>query len=59
VYEKHYVVYTDLSYWVYELETWTWVTKDTIAEKNTELKEKNTDYPTLEVVDKLFIDLSK
>ena len=59
VYEKHYIIFKDLSYWVYEIETGTGVTKDTIAEKNTELKEKNEDYPTLDIVDKLFIDLSK
>ncbi|QFR38665.1 hypothetical protein A9Q91_00325 [Candidatus Gracilibacteria bacterium 28_42_T64] len=59
IYEKHYIIFKDLSYGVYELEMGTGVTKDNIAEKNTELKEKNADYPTLDIVDKLFIDVSK
>ncbi len=38
-YEKHYINYETKQYWILLLETWTWVTKDTIKDKNDELKQ--------------------
>jgi hypothetical protein len=37
-YEKHYINYEKQEYWVLLLETWIWVTKDMLKEKNDELK---------------------
>lgn len=51
-YEKHYIDYEKKNYWVLLLETWTWVTKDSIKLKNYELKEVSFD-ETLKA-DKLF-----
>lgn len=53
-YEKHYIDAVHWFYWVYELETWTWVDKENIAEKNKELKEKNREFKNVEIVDNLF-----
>jgi len=38
-YEKHYIDYEKKTYWVLLLETWTWITKDMLKEKNDELKQ--------------------
>lgn len=57
IYEKYY--YTpDWSLWVLQLEKWTWVDRDNISEKNSELKERNSDFDTSEV-DKYFKDKLK
>jgi hypothetical protein len=42
-YEKHYVNYETKQYWILLLETWTWVTKETIKDKNDELKQVSWD----------------
>lgn len=42
-YEKHYVNYDTKEHWILLLQTWTWVTKDNIAEKNSELKQQTWD----------------
>jgi hypothetical protein len=42
-YEKHYINYETKQYWILLLETWTWVTKDTIKDKNDELKQVSWD----------------
>ena len=55
VYERHYIDFIHGFYGVYELETWVWVTSENIAEKNTELKER--EFPSLEVVDDLMKDI--
>lgn len=55
VYERHYLDFTKGLYGIYELETGTWVDKDTIQEKNDELKEW--DFPTIEIVDDLMKDI--
>jgi len=53
-YEKHFIDLIHWFYWVYELESWEWVNKDNISEKNKELKEKNKDFTNTEIVDDLF-----
>ena len=53
-YEKHYIDKIHWFYWVYELEKWEWVDKDTIWDKNKELKEKNTEFENTKIVDNLF-----
>ena len=55
IYERHYIDYTKGLYGTYELETGTGVDKDSIEEKNTELKEE--DFPTIEIVDDLMKDI--
>jgi hypothetical protein len=53
-------VYIDKKHWIYLealLEEWTWVTKDDLQAKNTELKSATFD--VLEKTDKLFTDLLK
>ncbi len=42
-YEKHYVNYETKQYWILLLETWTWITKDTMKDKNDELKQVSWD----------------
>ncbi len=42
-YEKHYINYEKSLYWVLILDSWTWVTKDMLSDKNTELKQKTWD----------------
>jgi len=54
IYEKDYIDLVHWFYWTYELETWTWVTKENISDKNKELKEKNRDFKNTEIVDNLF-----
>ncbi len=53
VYEKHYIDYVHGLHTIYEIETWTGVTKDNIAEKNTQLKEENDTFQTVPLVDSL------
>ena len=55
IYERHYVDYTNSLYWVYLLETWTWVSSENIKEKNNELKVK--EYKNIEIVDSLFYEI--
>lgn len=55
IYERHYMDFEKWLYGTYELETGTWVDKDTIADKNDELKEKK--FPTIEIVDGLIRDI--
>ncbi len=55
VYERHYVDFEHGFYGTYELERGEWVTKDTIAEKNTELKAES--YESTKVVDGLLRDI--
>lgn len=53
-------LYLDKKHWLSGkilLETWTWVTKENISEKNTELKGKN--FEILTTTDSLFNDLLK
>lgn len=45
-YEKHYVDYEKKVYWVLLLETWYWVTKEMLKEKNDELKQMSFDKTT-------------
>lgn len=59
IYEKHYYIKDKWIYWTQELETWTWVTKENIEEKNKELKDKNENYPIIKISDKLFNEISK
>lgn len=54
IYEKHFLDMNKWLYWKYEIEKWTWVGKDTIWEKNTELKESNDDIINIDIVDNLF-----
>lgn len=53
-YEKHYIDLVHWFYWIYELESWEWVNKDNISEKNKELKAKNREFKNTEIVDNLF-----
>ena len=55
VYERHYLDFKNGFYGTYELERWTWVDSDNIAEKNTLLKEQ--EFPSLEIVDDLMKDI--
>ena len=59
IYEKDYYLPYQWLYWIQELETWTWVTKENIWAKNTELKEKNKDFWILEITDDLFKQILK
>lgn len=58
-YEKHYYLSSKWIYWVQELETWTWVTKEIMEAKNLELKAKNASYDILKISDSLFNELVK
>lgn len=51
-YEKHYIDTYHNLYWVLKLETWTWISKNNIKEKNTEFKER--EFEKVEKVDKIF-----
>ena len=55
VYERHYVDFIHGFYGTYELERGQWVTKETIAEKNTELKEAK--FENVDIVDGLMRDI--
>lgn len=55
VYERHYLDFIHGFYGIYELERWTGVTSDNIADKNNELKEQ--EFPSIEVVDGLMRDI--
>jgi len=59
IYEKHYYLPYQWLYWVQELETWTWVTSLNIWQKNTELKQKNSEFSILEITDDLFKKILK
>ena len=59
IYEKDYIDLVHWFYWTYELETWTGVTKENIAEKNKELKAKNKDFENIKIVDNLFKKIIK
>jgi len=54
-YEKHYLDKLHNLYGVLLLETWTWITKDNIAEKNNEFKQKSFDI--IKNVDILFSEI--
>ncbi len=55
VYERHYVDFVHGFYGSYELERGEWVTKDTIQQKNTELKSQQ--FESVKVVDQLMRDI--
>ncbi len=55
IYERHYIDFEHSFYGTYELERGTGITKDTIQEKNTQLKDQV--FPTIEVVDDLMRDI--
>lgn len=55
VYERQYIDFEHGLFGSFELETGTGITKDTIQEKNTQLKDEN--FPVLEVVDDLMRDI--
>ena len=59
IYEKHYYLPYQWIYWKQELETWTWVTKENIWEKNKELKIENENFAILEITDDLFKEILK
>ncbi len=58
-YEKYYIDLVNWFIWTYELETWTWITRENISEKNKELREKNREFETTEIVDNLFKKIIK
>ena len=53
VYEKHYIDYVHGFYATYTVDTGTGIDKDTIAEKNSEFKERNDGFVLVEVTDSL------
>lgn len=55
IYERHYIDFVHGFYGTYELEKWSGVTSENIAEKNTLLKEQ--EFPSLEIVDDLLKDI--
>ena len=55
VYERHYIDTINGLYGVVELERGTGVDKDSIAEKNTELKDQ--DFPLMQITDDLMKDI--
>lgn len=55
IYERHYVDTVHNYYATYELERWSWVTSENIAEKNTELKDKV--FENIDIVDGLMRDV--
>ena len=57
VYQKHYVDFINSFYGTYDIETGTWVTKENIAEKNTEFKERNDTFSNITLIDSLFKDI--
>jgi len=56
-YERHYIDKLHWLYWVYLIESWIWVTKDNIADKNKELKVK--DFKWVSLIDSLFNLIAK
>lgn len=58
-YEKHFLNFDKWLYWSYEIEKGTWVDKENISEKNSELKEKNKDILNIEIVNNLFKEIIK
>lgn len=59
IYEKHYYLSYQWIYWIQELETWVWVDKTNIWEKNSELKLVNEDFSILKITDDLFKQILK
>ncbi len=57
IYERHYIDAKHGLYATYELETGTGISKENIAEKNTEFKTR--EFLSLEVVDDLMKDIVK
>lgn len=55
IYERHYIDFIHGFYGIYELEKWSGVTSENIADKNTELKDQ--EFPSIEVVDDLLKDI--
>ena len=55
IYERHYIDTTASLYWVLELERWTGIDRENIAEKNTELRD--VEFPLIEVWDSLMREL--
>ena len=55
IYERHYIDIIASLYWVLELERWTGIDRENIAEKNTELRD--VEFPLIEVWDGLMRDL--
>ena len=56
-YQKHYVDFVNSFYGTYDIETGTGVTKENIAEKNTEFKERNDTFSNVSLIDGLFKDI--
>lgn len=56
-YERHYLDQLHGLYWIYEIESWTWIDKDNIWDKNSELKLKEFDW--ISKVDDLFNIIAK
>ena len=54
-----YLLFDKQYHGVYEIESGSGVTKENISEKNTQLKEKNSDHEVSKIADSLFIYLSK
>jgi hypothetical protein len=57
IYEKHYIDYIHWFYWILEIEKWQNVTKNNIAEKNTELKGNNDTFDKTDITDKIFKEI--
>ena len=55
IYERHYIDFIHGFYGSYELEKWTDVTSENIADKNTLLKDQ--EFPSIEIVDDLMKDI--
>ncbi|MDP2090012.1 MAG: hypothetical protein Q8K30_00310 [Candidatus Gracilibacteria bacterium] len=58
-YEKHYYLSNNSIYGVQELESGEGVARETLGDKNTELKAKNSEYPILKISDSLFNEIMK
>jgi hypothetical protein len=58
-YEKHYIDLVNWLYWIYQLEKWIWINKDSISKKNKELREENSTFKKVEIVDNLFKQIIK
>lgn len=59
LYEKHYIDTKNGFYGTFKIEEGTWVDKNNISAKNSELKLKNSDFTQSKVVDELFIQAAK
>ena len=60
VYEKHYLDNVHWLTWTFELEKWQTnaETKDTIQQRNDDLKPRNTEFTTSKIVDNLFVEIA-